>query len=215
MKNKTGFTLAETLITLVIIGVVAALTISTLINNTQDREFKSAWKKAYASVSSAFIRYYTDYGAYTGATSVDNFANAFLPYFQVSARYLTTDNDMTHGWIPTYYTKNHTADYTYKSGDSVYYSRAVLADGTYLLFGSFAPNNCNYNSWPISAPKSCGFACVDVNGGKKPNTAGRDVYCSWVTNTKIIPYGANIDNAYKNTCDTTGYGCASEYLTSG
>ena len=32
MKNKNGFTLAETLITLGIIGIVAAMTIPTLIN---------------------------------------------------------------------------------------------------------------------------------------------------------------------------------------
>ena len=44
--KKLGFTLAEVLITLVIIGVIAAMTIPTLMNNTNSQEFRSAFKKA-------------------------------------------------------------------------------------------------------------------------------------------------------------------------
>lgn len=40
-SKRAAFTLAEVLITLAIIGIVAALTIPTLINNAQDRQFKA------------------------------------------------------------------------------------------------------------------------------------------------------------------------------
>ena len=40
--KKLGFTLAEVLITLVIIGVIAAMTVPTLMNNTQGQENKTA-----------------------------------------------------------------------------------------------------------------------------------------------------------------------------
>ena len=53
-KSFTAFTLAEVLITLGIIGVVAAMTIPTLINGANDIQFKSAYKKAYADISLAF-----------------------------------------------------------------------------------------------------------------------------------------------------------------
>jgi len=43
--KQNGFTLAEVLITLVIIGVIAAMTISPLINKTNDAENKTALKK--------------------------------------------------------------------------------------------------------------------------------------------------------------------------
>ena len=42
-----GFTLAEVLITLLIIGVVASLTIPAIINNTQEAENKTVWKIVY------------------------------------------------------------------------------------------------------------------------------------------------------------------------
>ena len=44
--KKRGFTLAEVLLTLVIIGVVSALVFPTVINNTKRHEFRSAIKKA-------------------------------------------------------------------------------------------------------------------------------------------------------------------------
>ena len=42
---KKGFTLAEVLLTLVIIGIVAALTVPGFLNNSNQQEYKSAIKK--------------------------------------------------------------------------------------------------------------------------------------------------------------------------
>jgi prepilin-type N-terminal cleavage/methylation domain-containing protein len=47
-KMKNGFTLAEVLITLGIIGVVAALTMPSLINNYKEAALKTQFKKAYS-----------------------------------------------------------------------------------------------------------------------------------------------------------------------
>ena len=63
MKNsKMGFTIAEVLITLVIIGVIAAMTIPTLMNNTNKQEYVSKLKKAYATLSQATNRIIADEG---------------------------------------------------------------------------------------------------------------------------------------------------------
>ncbi len=53
MKKMNAFTLAEVLITLGIIGVVAAMTMPTLINSTQGAQYKSAFKKALSAISQA------------------------------------------------------------------------------------------------------------------------------------------------------------------
>ena len=52
MKAK-AFTLAEVLITLAIIGVVAAISIPSVISNTQQQEFKTGLKKAASVLNSA------------------------------------------------------------------------------------------------------------------------------------------------------------------
>ena len=53
MKNS-AFTMAEVLITLGIIGIVAAMTIPGLIKNYQERQFKTAYKKVYSEISQVF-----------------------------------------------------------------------------------------------------------------------------------------------------------------
>lgn len=53
MTKKLGFTLAEVLITLGIIGVIAALTIPTLMNQTGQAEYKTALKKAVSALNQA------------------------------------------------------------------------------------------------------------------------------------------------------------------
>ena len=56
--KKLGFTLAEVLITLVIIGVIAAMTVPTLMNNTNAQEFRSALKKAISGANQALTLNY-------------------------------------------------------------------------------------------------------------------------------------------------------------
>ena len=48
MKAKFAFTLAEVLITLGIIGIVAAMTIPALMENVRDVQFRSKFFKSYA-----------------------------------------------------------------------------------------------------------------------------------------------------------------------
>ena len=51
----SGFTLAEVLITLGIIGVVAAMTMPTLMNATNGAQYKTAYKKALSVLSQAIV----------------------------------------------------------------------------------------------------------------------------------------------------------------
>ena len=54
-RKRAAFTLAEVLITLGIIGVVAAMTMPTLINKTQNKQLETAFKVAYSTFSQAVI----------------------------------------------------------------------------------------------------------------------------------------------------------------
>ncbi len=53
-NRRAAFTLAEVLITLGIIGIVAAMTIPTLISNMQEMYFHAKWKECYATLNNAF-----------------------------------------------------------------------------------------------------------------------------------------------------------------
>lgn len=71
MKKRFGFTLAEVLITLGIIGVVAAMTIPTLIANTNSAKFRSQFKKTISTLSQAGLMAQAQYDFdYAGTTDV-------------------------------------------------------------------------------------------------------------------------------------------------
>uniref|UniRef100_UPI0040253C9A type II secretion system protein n=1 Tax=Candidatus Scatousia sp. TaxID=3085663 RepID=UPI0040253C9A len=60
--RKAAFTLAEVLITLGIIGVVAAITLPTINQNRQDNELITQTKKVYADINNAILLSQQDYG---------------------------------------------------------------------------------------------------------------------------------------------------------
>ena len=58
MKTKySGFTLAEVLITLGIIGIVAAMTLPSVINNSRNKQLEAGLKKAYSVIGQALDMY--------------------------------------------------------------------------------------------------------------------------------------------------------------
>ena len=89
LKGFKGFTLAEVLITLVIIGVIASMTIPTLMNNTNKQEYVSRLKKAYSALSQATNKIIADEGnpnPSIGGWAVDTEAvyNMYKKYLSVA-----------------------------------------------------------------------------------------------------------------------------------
>lgn len=58
---KKALTLAEVLVTMAIIGIVAAITLPSLINNYQQKVYKETWKKAYSEISGIALQMSYDY----------------------------------------------------------------------------------------------------------------------------------------------------------
>ena len=85
MIRKFGFTLAEVLITLGIIGVVAALTIPTLMQKTNDSELKAGYKKMISVLNQAISMNYAldgvDFSNISGlGASTDQTGNTWLGF---------------------------------------------------------------------------------------------------------------------------------------
>lgn len=97
--NHTGFTLAEVLITLGIIGVVAAMTIPTLINNYKEKVIVNKLPEIYSILDQAYKMSVEDNGPISDwnlPTNVDesryDLMNHFLPYMK---SYLACDHVKT------------------------------------------------------------------------------------------------------------------------
>lgn len=84
MKNTKAFTLAEVLITLGVIGIIAAMTIPTLIQSYRNHVVETRLKKVYSVMNQAIQRAEADFGAkelweYERA---DFFETYILPYIK-------------------------------------------------------------------------------------------------------------------------------------
>lgn len=74
----------------------------------------------------------------------------------------------------------------------IYGSSFVMANGSTVFLRSWG--DCNQNFGEVSSLKKiCGTMVIDVNGQKKPNLKGQDVFYLYFSNTGIFPVGTEGD----------------------
>ena len=85
-KIKSAFTLAEVLITLAIIGVVAAMTIPTLLKNVAERENSEAQANIAQKITKSMDLMRADGGLERTYASTDDFVDEFSKYIKITTR---------------------------------------------------------------------------------------------------------------------------------
>jgi len=200
-----GFTLAEVLITLLIVGVIASIVIPSIIQESQNAELKAAWKKTYADLSQAFkIAAANEGGSLRGCAGNDScFKNKFIPYMNAvktncDSRTLCLGN-CWHNYGNWKVLNEVAPPENYFN----IWAGSVLSNGVLLNIGS---------SDPPTPGGILAFVIADVNGFKVPNIVGKDIY-----GIRVFEYGSVKPLGYQgdghqNTCATTGWGCSAQYL---
>ncbi len=187
---KAAFTLAEVLITLAVIGVVAAMTLPGLIQNHNEKAWSTAkdlWEK---KLTETVRRMNTD-GVMTGHNTTEDFMDTFKQYMKVIK---TCDNtDINKCYSPKVVTTGSNEEPMEVETDSLTSASSmglsdwqtntntmsfVVADGTTVIM-AYQPE-CPYAD-PIEdtgSQVSCMGYMVDVNGKKGPNRVGKDIQLS-------------------------------------
>lgn len=192
-----AFTLAEVLITLGIIGLVASMTIPTLMNNIQDTGLTTALKKTYSQIYSVTNSIIQDNGG--SFKGISDLLDSYTPYFKTTK---TCTNARSQGcWHPL-----NTNNGTWKSLDGSPTDGLATDSGIILNDGelvNFATNwsDCNSSSW-YNTNSVCGWIIVDVNGFKPPNITGRDIFYFYILENKLEPWGSA--NSASQTCGGSG-----------
>lgn len=166
-KKISAFTLAEVLITLAIIGVVAAMTIPVLINIIDDMHYKTAYKRAYSMLSEALKSANTD-------NSLVEFPSAIPPgrptpgdqnFLTIMAKFkaakeCTSGTDNRDCWVDAErYNISFPSIECYAFVDASGMSWSQYYWGTNVIF-------------------------VDTNGMKKPNQWGKDRFVFFLKDSK-------------------------------
>ncbi len=169
---KKNFTLAEVLISLVIIGIIAAITISNIIVGYQKKTTASQLKGAYSVISQAVEKAYVDYG-YVGnwdlSLDEESFMNQYIKPYYVYTKECTSMSD------GCWRTDNFDGYYDLagnKKTNTVPYS-LVLNNGMILGLNKADGESGGYNIISL---------IIDINGAKKPNKMGRDIFSFYIYN---------------------------------
>ncbi len=182
LNFKTGFTLAEILIVLTIIGVIASLTIPNLLYTIQRDQFTAAYKKTYSNLVQAISSVKEDNGG--TLIGISGNSDTFIPLlsskFILSRKCGWADNQK-YCWhkFNSYYTLIGNPISTENLGFGF-----VTADGT-LISGFVASTTCNL----YGNPGLCGHFVVDTNGFKGPNTVGKDIHRFRMYTDRVTPSG--------------------------
>ena len=202
--RKHAFTLAEVLVTLGIIGVVAAMTLPTLIQKHQKKVWVTALKKNYTMINDGFrqmmaadgvdrfedTEFYTEYvKALSTGTSVDDVCTTFMPkYFKTLKFTPLTDlsdmptsnklysNDVCDKWLKQGLVWYVLSDIQGRNRCFILKQHFTnLTNGITVQIGIF-PNYPEFADSKGKIKHEIGEVTIDVNGLAGPNQYGRDAF---------------------------------------
>lgn len=201
-NNKKGFSLAEVLITLGIVGVVAAITIPALIQHNKATRLRSQFLKSYSTLQQAFKLMENDDVSldprdYVTTSSGGLLATTIINYLK-GATYCGYTGVACY---KEYVGKNYKS---FNSNDTTIWQLLddgviLLNDGTLLMFENMRDSSIIYVS-------------VDINGYKtKPNRLGYDVFTFQFLDGELKPMGSP-GTDWTNDCsisyESRGWSCA-------
>ena len=229
-KKKAAFTLAEVLITLGVIGVVAALTMPTLLKNIAERSNSEAQANLAQKITKSMDLMRADGGLERTYNSTDEFVDEFSKYIKISTR---CDADHIADCWPTK-TVTTTDGETYdvskaKTGKNLNLKDnksnnvgIILADGATLIL-TYNPNagiigdgdtvTPSFADLPIGFGRTKKFAyttsvtdpidfVMDVNGFKGPNSEARNGKQYDIRSFKVARFSTSCPGK-----DIDGIGC--------
>ncbi|MCM1003653.1 MAG: type II secretion system GspH family protein [Candidatus Gastranaerophilales bacterium] len=177
-KLLKAFTLAEILITLGIVGIVAKLTLPALTQNVQQQIAETGLAKAINTLESVNAKMQLESGSKKINASYGHQGDQgiFTKYYLEA--------------LPTYLNGSYKMKKYTINGSSSNYPVFITKDG--IVFTSDNPNS--YTIRQATSPKyysSCdSFITIDTNGAKGPNKYGKDQFRVVIDNYgAVIPYG--------------------------
>lgn len=193
MKKNKAFTLAEVLVTLMIIGVIAAVTIPTLNQNIKNNQYVAGVLKADSVLSQAINRMKVEYGPVGFGKAWNNkadFMDAFIKQFNSVKTCSEADYEDCYDF-------KHLIGTDGKPRQDISPRHVILAtDG--MMYSTVWVNSrsivpgwvSTYGMLEEDTKNVLAKIMVDVNGEKGPNRYGRDIFFFLVIRGKgVLPVG--------------------------
>lgn len=222
LSKKYGFTLAEVLITISIIGIVAMMTIPNLIFEYRRSTSIAKLKKIYSTLQQVILRSTADNGGYSYVSFSDGNTQSMIDWYdhhlKPNLKVQKDCIDVSGCWHNSGVTKQLNGDTAiWDSGTKGIGSNIIVfktLDNVMVnLDGASAEDIKTLFGVNIKAPGL--VVHVDVNGNDGPNVIGRDIFVFIYNNLIFVPAGYNASTDEVNqdcSKDGRGYYCFSFIL---
>lgn len=216
--KKIGFTLAEVLITLGIIGVVAALTAPALVQNAGTAKIGPTLSKVVSTLENANEQLLHD----EDTTDLSKIAETPEEYCELLSKYISGSSYETEENVefsPSVKMFNGNVS----NSSWTQYKEFRFSDNISLLVWIYNNGVLGNYSAKGSFKGGYGSIYIDINGTKvKPNTYGKDLFYFYLDKSgQIIPAGSTTyawlmdDDDMKYNATNQGYSCNETYVGSG
>lgn len=210
--KRFALTLSEVLLTLTIVGVIAALTISGLVNKVNETKNLAALKKIYTVLNQVTMFVILDRSSpnYWGLDEYSQDSSElaysyYKPYFKV----VRECSNQTGCWkYPTKFLSGK----VYMRRAQFYQYMFTLVDGMNVLMNIY-PKEVIASEFGVNAAKDSIVFVVDVNGDAPPNQIGRDIFAFVLNGKEIVPSGH--DNSYNCNRAASGLTCTARVISDG
>ena len=218
-KQEQAFTLAEVLITLGIIGVVAALTLPSLINRTKNRELHTAFLKTFSELNQVAQKYYADMGETVTDTSFatqSNLADEIMTKYYKGSTKITSNGmgtDDGNGNFLAFYSIRTLSGKAYSGGaNSLGKNSSFICDNS-PFYQTASGALFIFNDKAETETQNGPVVCVDINGKKGPNRYGMDYFLfAFTKNGNVVPMGDLRQETYGGVASN---GSAANFFLSG
>lgn len=207
LKKWFGFTLAEVLITLAIIGIVAVLTIPQVVANYKEKAHIVRLKKISSELYNVYSLAVFEHGpvnSWSNGTTFAEHGKAINDILEKYLKYTKVCSSISQGCnSPDTYNTDGTKgqnifDY-YTGGARKYFLTngaiiRIIAESGDNYLHNWCKNPSNYSHYLFK----CGSIVVDTNGFKGPNRNGVDIFKFIIMQDKLLPLGTQQDHSQEN-----------------
>lgn len=193
-----AFTLAEVLISMAIIGIVAEMVIPELVETSEEKIAVTQLKEAFSIFSQALKMAEIDNGSIAswGCTGA---ANVPVCVFDIISPYLAVAKNcggaMGQGCFPAGINYKKISGGSWGIIDNWQYGKARLKNGmSFFIMSAAAKTIVTSNTGNLALNNIYGELDVDINGDKGPNTNGKDLFVFYITAYGIVPAGSKDEN---------------------
>lgn len=211
MRKLKAFNMVELMIVAGLMLTTVIFCVPVIFNNSKEARIISGWKKIYTEIQSNFeVFEVADKETVNNICLAKTGKERDKEIFKVIKPYISVDEDKNTNNLKFYH-------YKFKNGAQVPMNSQVFTrlfayqdNGNIVAFKWL---NCN-----CSETEPCATILFDMNGTKKPNRIGKDIFGIYLYNNRIETFGAELSNKeLSRECvgQTNGLKCSEYYLRGG